>query len=73
MTNIYQQLEANQNRRMAAQDRALANLEKREDAAEKMIGELSSGKFYVFPVGGKYRESTNYGELIRYLIRNNYA
>ena len=73
MYDVHYQLEASQNRRMAAQDRALASLEKREDAAEKMIGELSNGKFYVFPVGGKYKESTNYGELIRYLIRNNYA
>lgn len=73
MTDIHQQLEAIQNRRMAAQDRYLTRFEKREDAAEKMIGELSNGKFYVFPVGGKYKESKNYGELIRYLIRNNYA
>jgi hypothetical protein len=71
--NIHQQLEANQSRRMKAQDRALSRLEKREDTAERMIGELSSGAFYVYPVGGKYKESRNYGELIRYLIRNNYA
>jgi hypothetical protein len=71
--NIEQQLEATQNRRMAAQDRALARLEKREAAAEKMIGELSSGKFYVYPLGGKYRESTSQYELIGFLIRNNYA
>jgi hypothetical protein len=71
--NIEQQLNANQNRRMASQDRALATLEKREAAAEKMIGELSSGKFYIFPVGGKYSESTNYEQLVNFLIRNNYA
>lgn len=70
--NIEQQLEANQNRRMAAQDRALSRLEKREDAAEKMIGELNNGKCYVWPVGGKYREGNRY-DLIRHLIRNNYA
>jgi hypothetical protein len=71
--NIEQQLEANQNRRMAAQDRALSHLEKRENAAEKMIGELSNGKFYIYPVGGKYRESKSQYELISFLIRNNYA
>jgi len=37
-----------------------------------MVGELSSGKCYVFPVGGKYREG-NRADLISYLVRNNYA
>ena len=57
---------------MQAQDRFLNRLEKREEAAEKMIGELSSGKFYAWPIGGKYREGTQY-DLVQYLIRNNYA
>lgn len=70
--HAYQQLEARQARRMAAEDRFLARIEKREAEAEKMIGELSSGKFYVFPIGGKYREGTR-SELIGFLIRNNYA
>ena len=70
--NIEQQLEANQNRRMQAQDRFLNRLEKREEAAEKMIGELSNGKLYAWPIGGKYREGTKH-DLIQYLIRNNYA
>lgn len=70
--NAYQQLEARQARRMAAEDRYLARIEKREAEAEKMIGELSSGKCYVFPVGGKYREGTRL-ELVSFLIRNNYA
>lgn len=70
--NTYQQLEARQARRMASEDRYLARIEKREAEAEKMIGELSSGKCYVFPVGGKYREGTRL-ELVSFLIRNNYA
>ena len=70
--NIHQQLEATQNRRMAAQDRFLDRIEKREAEAEKMIGELNSGKFYVYPVGGKYREGSK-AELVAFLIRNNYA
>jgi len=70
--NTNQQLEARQARRMAAEDRFLARMEKREAEAEKMIGELNSGKCYVFPVGGKYREGTRY-ELVAFLIRNNYA
>ena len=68
-----QQLEATQNRRMASQNRALATLEKREAAAEKMVGELNGGKFYIYPVGGKYQESTSIDKLINFLIRNNYA
>lgn len=70
--NLYQQLEARQSRRMAAEARFLGRIERREAEAEKMIGELSSGKCYVFPVGGKYREGTR-SELIAFLIRNNYA
>ena len=70
--NIDQQLNGTQARRMAAQDRFLCRIEKREAAAEQMIGQLSSGKYYVFPVGGKYREGTRL-ELVAFLIRNNYA
>jgi hypothetical protein len=70
--NIDQQLNARQSRRMASNDRYLARLERREVAAEQMIGELSSGKCYVWPQGGKYREGTR-SELVQFLIRNNYA
>lgn len=75
MDSIYQQLEARQRRRMAAEHRYLCRMEKREAEAEKMIGELvRDGKevFYVWPQGGKYREGTH-GDLIRFLLRNNYA
>ncbi|TAZ20739.1 hypothetical protein ELH77_19225 [Rhizobium ruizarguesonis] len=65
-------LDARQKRRMAAEDRFLSRIEKREAAAEAMIGELNSGKLYVYPVGGKYREGTR-AELIAFLIRNNYV
>lgn len=57
---------------MAAQDKFLGRIEGREVAADTMIGELSSGKLYVYPVGGKYREGTR-AELIAFLIRNRYA
>lgn len=70
--NIDQLIDARQSRRMAAQDRYLTRLEKREAAASKMIGELSSGKCYVWPQGGKYREG-NRADLIDFLIRNKYA
>lgn len=70
--DIHQQLDARQARRMAAEDRYLSRIEKREAAANQMIGELNSGKLYVYPVGGKYREGTR-ADLIAFLIRNNYA
>ena len=70
--HIDQQLNATQSRRMAAQDRYLSRIDRREAAAAAMIGELSSGKCYVWPVGGKYREG-NRADLISFLVRNNYA
>lgn len=60
-------------RRFKAEDRALARLEKREAKAIEMIGELGSGRYYIFPVGGKYRESSSRVELIDFLLRNNYV
>lgn len=70
--NIDQQLSATQSRRMAAQNRYLARVEQREAKAEQMVGELNSGKCYVWPVGGKYREGTR-ADLVGFLIRNKYA
>ena len=73
--NIEQQLNANQARRMAAQDRFLDRISRREDDAEKMIGVLiRDGKevLYVWPQGGKYREGTKL-QLVAFQIRNNYA
>jgi len=76
--NIHQQLEGNQNRRMASEARVIAGwdrLNAREDRAEEMLGQLMrNGKivYYVMPSGGKYREGTRL-ELIAFLVRNNYA
>lgn len=64
--------QARLNRRFASEDRYLARLSKREEMADRMIGELVSGKLYVYPVGGKYREGTR-AELIAFLLRNGYA
>lgn len=64
--------QARLSRRLASEDRYLERLSKREELADRMIGELVSGKLYVYPVGGKYREGTR-AELISFLIRNNYA
>lgn len=68
-------LEAKQARRMHAEDRYLARMEKREAVAATMIGELCrEGRtvFYVYPAGGKYREGS-FGELIAHLIARRYA
>lgn len=73
--NIHQQLEGNQNRRMASQDRFLNTIDAREEEAEAMIGQLiRDGKtvHYVMPQGGKYREGSRL-DLVAFLIRNNYA
>lgn len=73
--DIHQQLEARQARRMAAEARFLDRQERREAAAELLVGKLMrDGKevCYVWPCGGKYREGTE-SELINFLIRNNYA
>lgn len=66
-------LDARESRRLKAEDRMLARLEKREAVAETQIGELNCGEYYVYPVGGKYKQSKSRAELINYLIRNNYA
>lgn len=62
------QFNVNEKRRLAADDRYLDKI----DAAFDRIGELSSGKCYVYPVGGKYREGSR-ADLIAFLVRNNYA
>ena len=72
MTDLNKSLDARQSRRMFAQDRYLTRIEKREAEADKMIGELSSGKCYIWPIGGKYREGER-TDLISFLIRNRYA
>jgi hypothetical protein len=58
---------------MVTLDRHLARMERLERKAAPMIGELSSGKFYAFPVGGRYFESTSHTEVVDYLIRNHYV
>jgi hypothetical protein len=69
---IDKMLDARENRRIAAESKYFDRIDAREEQAEQMIGELASGKLYVSPVGGKYREGTR-SDLIAFLIRNNYA
>jgi hypothetical protein len=70
---IERQLDARLSRRMKAEARMLDRIEKREEKAIQMIGELGSGKFYIYPPGGRYRESASRLELIDFLIRNRYV
>jgi hypothetical protein len=76
--NIHQQLEGNQNRRMASERRFLDNMDKmdaRRDEAEQMIGQLMvEGKitYYVTRINGQQKYGTR-RELIDFLVRNNYV
>lgn len=75
MPGIETQLVARQSRRLASEDRFLDRIERRETAAHAMIGELcKEGRivYYVYPVGGRYREGTQ-AELVSFLVRNNYV
>ncbi|HSJ40317.1 MAG TPA: hypothetical protein VK955_04615 [Xanthobacteraceae bacterium] len=65
-------LERKHEARMRRDEKAFERLCAREDAAAAMVGELASGKHYVYPAGGRYREGTR-RELIDFLIRNQYA
>ena len=75
-TEAYEQyLEARRTRREDRDYAAYERLRQRENAADKMIGELiRDGKtvLYVYPVGGRYREGSRH-DLISFLIRNRYA
>ncbi len=61
------------NLRMMTQHRYLVRLERLEKKAAPMIGELASGKFYAWPIGGKYFESTSHTNVVDYLIRNKWV
>lgn len=70
-----ERFEARDRARWKADEKAYARLCHRMDRAESQIGELCrDGRqvFYVFPVGGRYREGTP-AELTAYLIRNHFA
>ena len=76
--NVHQQLEGNQNRRMASEARMLKSwdaMSAREDEAEALLGQLMvEGKtvYYVNTRSGKIKEGRRL-ELIAFLIRNNYV
>lgn len=73
--DIHRQLAGNQSRPMAAEDRYLERMERRELAAERQLGELvRDGRklLYIWPQGGKYREGMR-TDLVDFLIRNHYV
>jgi hypothetical protein len=70
-----EQIDARLIRRFKSEDRFLRRIERRENQAEAMIGELCrSGRtvYYVYPAGGKYKEGSRQ-DLIAYLLRKGYA
>lgn len=56
--------------RVASRARLENRLARIEAKAAPMVGELSSGKFYVWPVGGRYFESASHSACVDYLARN---
>ena len=72
---IDEQIDARVIRRFKSEDRFLRRIERRENEAEAMIGELCrNGRtvYYVYPAGGKYKEGSRQ-DLIAYLLRKGYA
>lgn len=59
-------------RRIANENRYLDRLERKEAAADAMIGELVDGRCYVVTRPGKYRWGERH-ELVAFLIRNRYV
>jgi hypothetical protein len=75
------ELDARQTRRFAAEDRFLGRMERAEEKAAKLIGELCREGRAVYYVNvtdrfgqptGKVKESTNFYVLVEYLRRNKY-
>jgi hypothetical protein len=64
--------DARMNRRHATESKMIARLDRLDRFAEPMIGQLSSGRFYCYPVGGKYFEAKWKYEVVEYLARNRY-
>lgn len=75
-------LESRQRARMKHEAKYLNKIERREDEAEALIGELQNEKgirYYINvltkngQMTGKIKEFTRKGEAIHYLVRNNYV
>jgi len=69
-------LDGREIRRFKNEARAVARLDRLEEKAEKLVGELCrEGRpvFYVVKSNGKIRESASRWELVDFLIRNRYV
>jgi len=82
MRTIEQELDTRELRRLRADDRHLAKLERLEPKCEPLIGELCRDGTTVYYVNltnragrftGKTKESASHSELVDYLIRNHYV
>lgn len=80
--DIEAQLETRQLRRMRAEPKQIAKLDRQMDAAEALIGELqgeTGRRYYINLLNragqftGKIKESRHKDELISFLIRNRYV
>lgn len=70
---IEQQLDTRELRRLRTEHKFLVRIEKREEEAAKLIGELCrEGTPVFYTTCGRYREGSRV-DLIAYLIRNDYA
>ena len=73
LLDIDNQLTAKQRARIARENNFLQRITNREAHAESQIGQLITGRYYIWPQGGRYRESHDKLELVSFLIRNRYA
>jgi len=85
MSDFEKNLDARLSRRLKAEDRYLSRLERREAAAERLVGELCRDGVVVWyihqltakglPTGRvvEFPGLRGHGEAIAYLLRNNYV
>lgn len=85
MYDYERNLEARMSRRLAAEDRYLTRLEKREEAAEALIGELVRMGEVIYYINVRSKDGIltgatkefigplAYFDAIEYLLRNNYV
>lgn len=76
--NIDQQVNGNENRRTANQNRAYDRWDRLSAKIDSLclIGQLCrEGKtvYYFFPAGGKYKESNSEVEIMDYIIKQGYV
>ncbi len=80
MTRFEIDAERRTNRRLARDEKMWEREEvrwnrdaERREKAESMVGHLLSGRFYTYPVGGKYVESASKSELVALLLKGRFV